>query len=291
MSYAVFSDSSANLPKSLLDGLEIRIVSFSYEMDGVLTHCVEDLNDFDCHGFYEKLRNRSKVKTSLLSPEAFCEAFRPSLAAGKDVVYTGLSSGVSGTVQSARIAAGILAEEFPASRVYVLDSKGAGLGQGLLACRSADLRNQGLSAAEAMPILEGERDRLCEFFTVDDLMHLRNTGRLSGATALVGTLLNIKPLLRGDEEGHIVQFGKVRGQNRAMEAFAKLYEKKAVEPEKQRVFISHGDCPEAAERLAEMVREIAEPKELYIMPHEPLTGAHVGPGMLALFFLGDNRLP
>lgn len=291
MSFAVFTDSACNLPGQLLKELDIHVICFSYEMDGVLVPCAESPDNFDGHAYYEKLRNRSKVKTSLLNADIFERAFRPYLEAGQDLVYIGLSSGISGTFQSARMAMDTLREEFPQCYLGALDSMGAGLGEGLLACRAADRRNEGLSLEAAMPLLEEERDRLCEFFTVGDLMHLRNTGRLSGAVALVGSLLQIKPLLRGDEEGHIVLCGSCRGRKKAISELAKLYEKKVVSPETQRVFISHGDCLEDAEALAQKIREIAEPKELIISMHEPLTGAHVGPEMLSVFFLGDNRKP
>ena len=291
MAFLVFSDSACNLPGRFLTELDIHIVPFSYELDGELIPCADSPDDFDGHAYYEKMRNRAVVKTSLLNADAFISAFRPSLEAGQDIVYVGLSSGISGTLQSAHMAAQALMEEFPQRQVAILDSKGAGLGQGLLACRAADRRDEGLSLSEAMPLLEEERDRLCEFFTVGDLMHLRSTGRLSGVTALLGTVLQIKPLLRGDEEGHIVVCGKSRGRKKAISDLAALYKKRVKNPEVQRVFISHGDCLEDAELLGEMVKEIAAPKELIISIHEPLTGAHVGPGMLALFFLGDSRQP
>lgn len=146
-----------------------------------------------------------------------------------------------------------------------------------------------MSLEETYAALEQDRSNLCEFFTVDDLMFLRRTGRVSGVAATLGTMLQLKPLLRGDETGHITVFHKVRGRKRAVDALAELYRKRVRRPEEQRVYLSHGDCLEEAERLARMVREAAPPKELIVSLHEPLTGAHVGPGMLALFFLGDGR--
>ena len=169
-------------------------------------------------------------------------------------------------------------------------SLGAGLGTGLLTLRACDLRDEGKTAREAAEILRDETLRLCEFFTVDDLNCLKRTGRVSGATAMIGTVLNIKPLLYGDYEGHIVSWGKVRGKKKAIDAILEKYREKAVDPQNRRVAISHGDVPEEAEELARRVCEIAQPKELIIAPHEPFTGSHVGPGMLALFFFGDSRL-
>ena len=217
------------------------------------------------------------------------DAFRPVLAAGEDVLYITLSSGISGTVASGLQAAQALMEEFPQRQVRVLDSMGAGFGIGLLLGRASDDRKAGLNQDQTYASLERDRDNLCEFFTVDDLMFLRRTGRLSGVTATLGTMLQLKPLLRGDETGHITVFNKVRGRKRAVETLGELYRKRVCSPETQRVYISHGDCPEDAEQLARMVQEIAPPKELIVCLHEPLTGAHVGPGMLALFFLGKGR--
>ena len=182
-----------------------------------------------------------------------------------------------------------LRDEFPERTVCPVDSMGAGFGTGLLACRAAELRDEGRSAAEATAVLEQEVQNLCEFFTVSDLMFLHRTGRVQAAAALVGTVLNLKPILRGDEEGHIVTCEKVRGRARAIANLAARYETRAVHPELQRVAITHGDCPEDAQALAERIRAIAEPKELIVCPHEPFTGAHVGPGMLGLFFFGSGR--
>lgn len=291
MAYTIFSDSACNLPGRFLQELDIQIVSFPYEIDGQSVRSALNPDDFDGHAFYEKMRNHARLKTSLINADTFATAFRPFLAAGQDIIYIGLSSGVSGTVQSATMAKEMLEEEFPQRKVVILDSKGAGLGEGLLACRAADFRKQGLSLDAALPMLEEDRDNLCEFFTVDDLMYLRHTGRISGVTALMGTALNIKPLLRGDEEGHIVMCGKSRGRKKAIDELMALYTKRAVNPQLQRVFISHGDCLEDAQALAEKVRQAAEPKELTICIHEPMTGSHVGPGMLALFFIGDSRKP
>ena len=252
MSFAIFSDSSCNLPKAQLEEFQVQIISSSYEREGKLITCPPYPEDFDGHEYYNFLRNK-------------------------------------GTVASGLQAAQALMEEFPQRQVRVLDSMGAGFGIGLLLGRASDDRKAGLNLDQTYASLERDRDNLCEFFTVDDLMFLRRTGRLSGVTATLGTMLQLKPLLRGDETGHITVFNKVRGRKRAVETLGELYRKRVCSPETQRVYISHGDCPEDAEQLARMVQEIAPPKELIVCLHEPLTGAHVGPGMLALFFLGKGR--
>ncbi|MGN0999228.1 MAG: DegV family protein [Faecousia sp.] len=289
MSYTVFTDGCSNLPEYILTGLNIRVLPCHYTLDGVPGVYDGNMGAFDFHGYYEKLRQGSVLKTSLLNTQLFLDHFRPELEAGRDVVYVGMSSGISGTYQAARMAAEELKEEYPHRTVRTVDSLGAGLGTGLLACRASDLREEGKTAAEAGEILNKEVTHLLQFFTVEDLHFLKRTGRISSATASIGSILNIKPLLWGNAEGHIVSCGKFRGRKKAVDAIVERYRDRAIHPENCRVAITHGDCPEEAEALAERIRQIAPPKELIVCPHEPFTGAHVGPGMLALFFFGTSR--
>lgn len=289
MSFTVFTDGCSNLPGRLLDEFDIRVLPCSYVLDGVPGTYEGDIDAFDTHAYYDKLRGGSVMKTSLLNTHLFLTHFRPELEAGRDVIYVGMSSGISGTIQAARIAAEELLEEFPERTVRIVDSLGAGFGPGLLSCRASELRAEGKSATEAADILDEEVMHLLQYFTVDDLNFLKRTGRVSGATAAIGTVLNIKPLLWGDPTGHIVALQKCRGRKKAIDAIVELYRTKAIAPETQRIAISHGDCEEDAKLLADRICEICQPKELIICPHEPFTGAHVGPGMLALFFFGESR--
>ena len=289
MSFSVFTDGCSNLPGRILTELNIRVLPCSYVLDGIPGTYEGDIDAFDTHAYYDKLRNGSEMKTSLLNTHLFMTHFRPELEQGNDVIYVGMSSGISGTIQAARIAAEELMEEFPGRTVRVVDSLGAGFGTGLLSCRASDLRAEGKSAAEAADILDAEVPHLLQYFTVDDLNFLKRTGRVSGATAAIGTVLNIKPLLWGDPTGHIVALQKCRGRKKAIDAIVELYRTRAIHPENQRIAISHGDCLEEAELLAKRVCEICQPKELILCAHEPFTGAHVGPGMLALFFFGQER--
>ncbi len=289
MSFAIYTDGCSNLPQRLLKELDIRVLPFHYMVDGQAMIYNGDVDSFDSHSYYESMRQGKVVTTSLLNADTFARHFRTALAEGLDVLYVGMSSGVSGTFQASCMAAEDLMEEFPERKVLNVDSKGAGLGVGWLTCRAADLRAEGKTLEAVKQILDGEVMRLCEFFTVESLHYLHRSGRISAATYALGSVLDIKPLLRGDEEGHIVSCAKCRGRKKAIAAILEKYRTKAVDPQNNRVFISHGDCPEEAEALAAQVRAIAEPKELIVLPHEPTTGAHVGPGMLALFFLGDHR--
>ena len=289
MSFTIFVDGSSNLPGRLLRELEIEILPCTYSMDGVPSTYDGSLDSFDAHSYYEMLRQGGRVQTSLLNTQLFLDSFRPVLERGEDAVYFSMSSGISGTCQAARMAAQELLEEFPERTVRVVDSLGSGFGTGLMACKAADLRAAGKTAAQTADIMDADAQNTLQFFTVDDLNFLKRTGRVSGATAMIGTVLNIKPVLWGDPTGHITARGKYRGRKKALAAIAEEYRSRVEDAGNQRVAISHGDCPEDAQALADMICAVAKPKELIIAPHEPFTGAHVGPGMLALFFHGKKR--
>lgn len=289
MSFAIYTDGCSNLPGEQIRKFGIHVVPCTYTMDGVQYVYDGDIDSFDAPAHYDMLRAGKLIQTSLLNTQLFMDHFRTALAEGQDVIYVGLSSGVSGTYNAARLAAEELKEEYPDRVVRTVDSRGAALGPGLLTLMAADLREEGKPVNEAADLLIAATDDLCEYFTVDDLMFLKRTGRLSGAGAVVGTMLNIKPILRGDEEGHIVAFQKIRGRKKAVETLAKIYEERVVDAGSQRVGITHGDCLEEAQALADRICAIAQPKELILCPHEPFTGSHVGPGMLAVFFFGKGR--
>ena len=289
MAFAVYTEGASNLPGRLLQAYDIRVLPCSFCMDGEHRQYEGDIEAFDSHAYYDRLRAGAQMKTTLLNSHLFETAFRPVLEEGQDVVYVGMSSGISGTIQSARIAGEELMAQFPGRTVRVVDSLGAGFGTGLLAVRAAQLRAEGKSAAEAGEILDEEVMHTLQFFTVDDLNFLKRTGRVSGATAAIGTVLNIKPILWGDPTGHITALTKVRGRKKAIAALVEQYEKHLPQGEVELLAISHGDCPEDAQALADALTAIREPKELIICPHEPFTGSHVGPGMLAVFFQGTHR--
>ena len=289
MALEIFADSAANIPREKVEAMGINVIPCSYEMGGKIIRCPEVPEDFDGRQFYDLLRGKAEVRTSMTNAHEFEEHFEKALEKGNDVLYISISSGISGTYNASRIAAEELHDKYPERRIETFDSMGAGLGIGLLVLRAAEYRAQGMNLDWILSKLRSDRCGLCEYFTVDDLMHLRRGGRLSGVAAVMGTVLNIKPLLRGDEEGKIVVFSKLRGRKKAIAAIAEEYKGKVKDPASQIVAISHGDCLEDAETLAAMVRKIAEPRELIISMHEPFTGIHVGPGMLSLFFIGSGR--
>lgn len=289
MSFTIFVDGSSNLPRKQLETLSIRVLPCSYTLDGKPGVYEGDVDSFDFHAYYDLLRGGAQMKTTLLNTHLFLTHWKPELEKGLDVLYVCMSSGISGTFQAATLAAQELEEAFPERTVRVVDSMGSGFGSGLLACRAADLRAEGKNVRETADIVDAEVPQMLQFFTVDDLNFLKRTGRLSGAGALVGTMLNIKPLLWGNPTGHITAYAKHRGRKKVMDAIVEEYRRRVAEPENNRVAISHGDCLSDAQALAERICAIARPKELIICPHEPFTGSHVGPGMLALFFHGTGR--
>ena len=287
MSFVVFADGTANLPASRLDG--ITLLPCTYTVEGVPQDYLGDVDRFDAHAYYQQLRDGCKITTSLLNTHLFLSRFREVLEQGQDAVYISMSSGISGTYQAAVIAKEELEEEFPDRFVHIVDGRGCGFGSGLLAIRAAELSKSGTPVREAARLLDEDVPHMCQYFTVDDLNFLKRSGRVSGATAMIGTVLNIKPILYGTADGHIVFCGKVRGRKKAIDALVELYAQKQVDAQNRIVAISHGDCPEEAEILARRIRETAAPKELIVVPHEPFSGAHVGPGMLAVFFYGRER--
>ena len=287
MSFAVFVDGSANLPRQMLDG--IQLLPCGYTVDGVPQTYWGDVDRFEGHSYYEGLKKGAVVRTSLLNTHLFLSRFGPILAQGTDIIYISMSSGISGTYNAARIAAEELMELYEGRFVHIVDSLGCGFGNGLLAVRAARLSREGVSAREAAAILDAEVPHTCQYFTVDDLNFLKNTGRVSGMTAKIATVLNIKHILFGDSTGHIISCAKVRGRRKSIEALVEKYKEKRMITDDQTICISHGDCLEAAEYLAQLVRAVTPDVPITICMHEPFSGAHVGPGMLGLFFRGNER--
>jgi DegV family protein with EDD domain len=213
----------------------------------------------------------------------------PLLQAGKDVLVLAFSSGLSTTYNSAVIAAEDLKERYPDRKVYVVDTLCASMGQGLLVYLTAQQKADGKTIEEARDFAEESKRRLCHWFTVDDLNHLKRGGRISAATALVGTMLSIKPVLHVDDEGHLISMGKARGRQASLKALVDKMEETAIDPGSQTVFISHGDCLRDAETVAAMVKERFGVQNVVISYVGPVIGSHSGPGTMALFFLGRQR--
>ncbi len=286
MSFKVLTDTSANLPTPLLKQRDIGVIAFCYYIDGSEYSCL-DTEKFDSKAFYDSIRGGTKVSTSLISPDKYRQAFEKYVSAGDNVVYVGMSSGISGSFSVAVSVANELMEQYPDRRIETVDTIGASLGEGFFALMAADARDAGKDARETAEELRSKVPEMCQVFTVDDLMHLRNTGRLSNAAAWVGTVLNIKPLLKGNTEGKIVSFAKALGRRRSIDMIADRYDKLVRDGENQTVGIAHADCPEDVEYLIKLLNKKHPPRDIMLVDYEPVTGSHVGPGALALFFMGD----
>ena len=276
----ITTDNAANLPKALLEQYGIGELCLTYTVDG---EPADTAAEFDGRSFYDAMRRGAVVQTSMVTPDAARQGMEPHLVNGDDVLYVGLSGGVSGTCWGVSVVAQELRERYPHRDIRVLDSRGASLGEGLVVLEAAHLAQQGAD----MDTITARASELCgkmrQLFVVDDLKFLRKGGRLSGAAALAGTLLQIKPILEGDPEGKIVVHSKERGRKKAMEQLIRLYQE-LVEDKSRPVGISHAAAPAEALHLATELRQAGCTGEILSVCHEPVTGAHVGPGMLALYF-------
>ncbi|MBQ4188203.1 MAG: DegV family protein [Firmicutes bacterium] len=295
--YAIVTDTSANLPLSSLGGAAdpftdptsngIFVIPFIYS-NGTVEETCTDIDAFDGKGFYDKMREGTRYYTSQVTPQTYCDFFRPLLEAGRDVLFVGMSSGISGSFDSARTAAEMLKEDFPDRKIELVDTRGASLGEGLVTLKAQILRKVGTMISDAAKALNTMSDHMCQIFTVDNLVYLKRTGRISNLAATVGMVLHIKPLLKGDKDGHIVCCGKVRGRKKAIEAMAESFAKWTKGKIPSMIGIAEADCMDDANYLISLLKKISDKMEIMLVCYEPVTGSHVGPGALALFFEGDT---
>ena len=284
--FMIITDSCCDFSTEMYEKLNVRVVPLIVNFRG---ESLEDRTDDSINTLYDGLRNGESATTSAVNPDRWARAMQPELEIGKDVLVLAFSSGLSTTYQSAMIAASELAEKFPQRKIRVVDSLCASLGQGLLLWHLCKKRDEGFSLEAAADWAEENKQHLCHWFTVDDLMYLKRGGRVSAATALVGTMLQIKPVLHVDDEGHLINVAKSRGRKASIEALAKKVGELGAGYDNSTVFISHGDCLEDAQHLADLLKEKYGVKEVYIGYVGAVIGSHAGPGTIALFFLGDHR--
>lgn len=287
--YQIITDSTTDISPEMIAELDLQVIPMCYMLEGRTYHNIPGGGEMTDHEFYELLRAGKMSTTAQINSEEFIERFTPVLEEGKDVLYLAFSSGLSGTCQSAFLAKKELEEKFPERRVEVFDTLCASMGEGLLVYHAAMLKKAGRDMDEVLSWLRENVLRLCHWFTVDDLHHLKRGGRVSSATALVGTMLGIKPVLHVDDEGHLIPVSKVRGRKQSLDALVQRMVETAIDPKEQTVFISHGDCQEDAEYVASQIKEKLGVRKIFINFIGPVIGAHSGPGTLALFFLGKNR--
>ena len=287
--YVLMTDSCCDLSASLAEELGIFVLPLSLELSGQTYHNYLDGREIGFSDFYNRIRAGETATTSAISVGIFEETMRPFLESGKDILCLSFSSALSTTYQSAVIAAGEMAESFPEAKIHVVDTLSASLGQGLLVYLCARKKQAGLDIDALRDYAEQTKGQVCHWFTVDDLNHLKRGGRVSATAALFGTMLSIKPVLHVDDQGRLIPVSKSRGRRAALTALVDRMEQTAVDPGTQTVFISHGDCPEDAQFVADEIRRRFGTEDIRINFVGPVIGNHSGPGTMALFFLGTER--
>lgn len=287
--FVIITDSSADLSAQMAQQAGVEVLPLSFNIQGRTYHNYPDNREMDPALFYDMLRAGELATTAAVNVGEYVQAMESFLEQGRDVLVLAFSSGLSGTYNASRLAVEELQEKYPQRKIYTVDTLCASLGQGLLVWLAAQQRKEGKSIEEVRDWAEANKLSLCHQFTVDDLHFLKRGGRISATTAVVGSMLQIKPVLHVDDEGHLINIGKARGRHASLKALVDKMEKTVTEEGKKTVFISHGDCLKDAETVAEMVRQRFGTQDIRINYVGPVIGAHSGPGTLALFYLGTQR--
>ena len=287
--YVIMTDSSCDLPAKLADQMQLSVLPLSVYIEDKQYINYLDEREIAFSEIYAKLRTKCPAKTSAVNMNDFLAPMEEILKTGKDLLYIGFSSGLSGTYNAGAAAAQEMAEKYPDRKVLAVDSLCASLGQGLLVYHAWQRKQEGMTIEQVRDWVIDNRLHLCHMFTIDDLMFLKRGGRVSGATAVVGSMLSIKPIMHVDDEGHLIKIGTARGRKASIKALADRAGELGLDLQNQIIFISHGDCVEDANYLGDIMRERFHVKDVLVNYVGPVIGAHSGPGTIALFFLGKNR--
>ena len=282
----LFTDSAANLPRDFIEKYQIEVIPLTYTVDGKEQNELTDI--FAGETYYNELRSGSVVKTSMINTEMFKRRFEEQILLGNDIIYVGMSSGISGTINASCVAADELKSKYPNSKIEIIDTLGASLGEGMLVLETAKMIELKLSIENIKKQVKLLVPKMCQCLTVDDLKYLRKSGRISGAAALIGGLLGIHPLLIGNDQGKIVMYSKTRGLKGALESLADRYAKLVTDKARE-IGIAHADNLNGARYLLDCLKKRGFCGSCTTVCYEPVTGSHVGPGAVALFFFGKNR--
>ena len=283
----LITDMCADLTKEFCEQNHVLVMPMTYSVNG--TDYVHSFAKESPVAFYTAVRSGALPKTSQINTQEFLDYFTPLLEAGNDLIYLSFSSGLSGTYNSSRLAVEELRQRFPERRIDTVDTLAASMGQGLYVYYAVQKRDSGAAHEELVAYLEQIRQHINHWFTVDDLHYLRRGGRISAATAIVGSMLSIKPVLHCDENGKLVAVGKTKGRRRSLIALVEKLREQGQEIDGQMIFISHGDCLEDAYFVRDLVAKDYPRCTFRINFIGPVIGAHSGPGTLALFFRGKHR--
>lgn len=290
MQFEIVTDSSCNLTDAMIERFGLHVLPLTFMSDGQQYQSYSEGEKSDLQRFYKMMRDGKVFTTSLPNQQDSEKKLRSLLEAGKDVLYIGFSSGLSGTYQATAGILDALREEYPNQKIMHVDTLAASMGQGLLVYKAGELAETGASMEEVHSWVVENRLKLAHWFTVDDLMYLFRGGRVSRTSAWAGTLLKIKPVLHVDDEGHLIPMEKVRGRKKAIMALVDHMEQSATAPvADQTVFISHGDCEDDVNILIDEIKKRFGCTDIHVNYVDPVIGAHSGPGTLALFFLADKR--
>lgn len=288
MGIKIITDSACDLTRDYIKNNNIGLLSLILNLNGQAIK--DDLGEtLSYKDFYNKMREGATPTTSQINAHEFEEEFIKYIKNGDSIIYISLSSSLSGTFNSANIAKNNLKDEYPNANIYLVDSLSVSVGQGLLVAKACEMRDSGIGAEEIVNWLEENKRKVIHSILIDDLNHLKRGGRISGATAAIGGLLNIKPTLFLDDEGKLIQGEKIKGKKKALRFLLNEVREKAVDTENEILYICHGDCLEEAETLRDMILEEVKFKNVIINYVGNVVGAHAGPGVLAAVFLGSNR--
>lgn len=290
MNFDIVTDSACNLPEGIIDEFNLHVLPLTFMVDGQQYQSYLKGAHTDLKQFYDMMRDGKVITTSLPNMSESEKLLRSLLEAGRDVLYLGFSSGLSGTFEAIDLLIRTLAAEYPGRKIYAVDTLAASGGEGLLVWYAAQQARNGADIEGVRDWVEANKRKLAHWFTVDDLMFLFRGGRVSKTSAWAGTLLNIKPVLHVDDEGRLIPMEKVRGRRKSLNALLEHMDESADRPvEEQTVMITHGDCADDAQYVADMIKKHYGVENVIINYVDPVIGAHSGPGTMALFFLADKR--
>ncbi|CBH20931.1 conserved protein of unknown function [Acetoanaerobium sticklandii] len=287
--YIIVTDATSDIPNEMANELNVKVVPMSFSLGEKNYNHYPDYRELDIKTFYDKQRDGQTSLTTQINVAVYLDFFEEIIKSDKDLLYISFSSALSSTYQSSVLAAKELNEKYPDFKIITIDSKAATLGETLLVKVAAQKKSEGMNIEDLSKWVAENHLKVCHYFTVDDLNHLKRGGRMTAMTAFIGTALDIKPILHVNDEGKLIPLDKVRGRKKALKVLFNYLAELSENLEEQTIFIGHGDCIEDARYLESLIKEAYKVKEVIIHPIGPIIGSHTGPGAITLFFLGKHR--